>query len=281
MALIAPSDLCTVMDHLVSSYLRFLGTSGSGYGVGTTAYGAYDKINDARTAVSALSDADVQGDVIPTLNYMLDSFTAAELYATRTRQLVGGLNNHVRARGTSLSLTSLDAYLTYYNVTHATKWQALMDPNLRDMWVAAYPSSIIDNANVFFEIIQGSTYTNALRKSVVTGAGSDTETAGTEVDSTKYAGGFPYVLVSGLTGTGTVTVTGTAFNPATGTTSAGVTWTASVTSSTSFALAPGTAPTDSLIVACSAVTIPAGISAGTIYVEARRPSRLSGGALPN
>ncbi|MFZ4483744.1 MAG: hypothetical protein ACOYOL_07175 [Chthoniobacterales bacterium] len=270
MAILAAADLAIQLDHLNLGYAKLVGTSGSGYGLGEPggSYGTADAALDAVTAIAALSDIDQQADLLAAFRAWKDGLGSLDFYGSKLKPIVNRLAYHALQRG---AYASLDAWLTYLNVTHATKWQCLAPTQWRDLYYKATGSYPAVN-NVYFEVLQGSTYLNALRKSVVTGAGADTETAGQTIDSTNFCGGFAKIVVSGLTGSGVVTVTGTAYNPATQTTSAGVTWTYTVTTNGTFTLAVGTAPADSLIIACSSVTIPAGITAGTIYVEAHRPS---------
>jgi len=273
MAELSVANLNALLDEVGKAYLRTLGTSASANGVGEPtdgSYGAAGAISTARSNVATIADADVAADILPGLNIAKTNLSAKKLFAPSLRAIKSRLDLHARTWGGS-NYSSLLARLTYLNVTHATKWQALQDGRWRAAWVEAFGSNSTPE-NWYFEVLQGSVYTNGLRKSVVTGAGTDTETAGATIDSTLYCGGFPYIVVSGLTGSGVVTVTGTEYNPATKVATAGKTWTYTVSGNGTFALAVGTAATDSLIVACSAVAVAAGISAGTIYVEAHRPS---------
>ena len=136
------------------------------------------------------------------------------------------------------------------------------------MQYAGLTPQTLSPCNLYYEVLQA-VYANALAKLVVAGTAF---TAGVVVDQTKYAGGTPQINVTAITGSGLVTVTGTAFNPATQQTVAGVTWTATASSTSVIALTPGTAPSNSLIGAVSAISVAAGITAGTIYVEAARPT---------
>lgn len=275
MSILSAANLNTVIDNLSLGYAKALGTSGSGYGIGEPGgtYGTADAVGDAITALVATADADAIGDLLSGLSGMKSALSTLALYGAAFRPMLSRISAHARSRGGGL-YTDLDSWLTYLNTGTGTKWQALQEGvAFRAIYNQAkggsnYPAV----CNCYFEVLQGSTYTNALRKSVVTGSGTDTETAGQSIDSTKYCGGFPQLRVSGLTGTGTITIAGTEYNPATKVATAGKTWTAAVSGNGVVALVVGTAAADSLIIACSAVTIPAGISAGTVYVEAARPS---------
>lgn len=272
MAELTVSDLNALLDEVGKAYLRTIGTSASANGVGEPgdSYGAAGAIGTARSNVAAIADPDVSADILPGLNQAKTNLSAKKLFAASLRAIKARLDLHARTWG-GTTYSSLLGRLTYLNITHATKWQALQDGRWRSAWVEAFGSNSTPE-NWYFEVLQGSTYANGLRKSVVTGSGTDTETAGQDIDGTLYAGGFAYIVVSGLTGSGVVTVTGTAYDPATNTYTTGKTWTYTVSGNGTFALAVGTAPANSLILAVSSVAVAAGISAGTIYVEAHRPS---------
>jgi hypothetical protein len=116
---------------------------------------------------------------------------------------------------------------------------------------------------VYFEVLQGTDYPNALRKLVV-GTG---QTAGYTIDAMMYAGGFAHLKWSGVTGSGTATVTGIWRKPD-GTTATG-NGTANVSGASGAASI--TPPfTDALILSCSNISV-SGVTAGTLYVEAHRP----------
>ncbi len=267
MAALSATDLGTILDGICLGYAKLVGTSGSGYGLGEPdgTYGTADAAGDLVTAVAGMSDVNTQVDLLAATSAWKDSLSSIAYYAAKVRPLLGTLGKHALSRG---SYASVDAMLTFLNTGDTSKWQALAPKQWRDIHYAAlgsYPSAY----NVYFEVLQGSTYANGLRKLVVSGA---VQTAGTSIDSTKYAGGVAKLIASGVTGSGLVTVTGTAFDPATKTTSSGVTWTVTVTGNGTFTLAVGTAPANSLIVAVSSISAAAGLTAGTIYAEAHRPS---------
>lgn len=177
---------------------------------------------------------------------------------------LSALSNLCAQAGLS-GVNDLDSYATYYNLTTATKWQCLFAPDFRELYGlwrnGNYPSA----HNVYFEVVQGATYPNALRK-IVIGSG---QTAGYGIDDSMYAGGFARLKWSGVSGSGTVQVTGLWRKPD-GTTTTG-------TGSASVSGASGTATitppvSNALILTCTAISPAAGITAGTIYVEATTPS---------
>lgn len=276
MSVIAVESLCKTMDKLCSAYVRALGTSAAAYGLGEDGdtYGAADALADMTAFVQETADLEVISALgQPCLN-LEANLTAARVCGEKMESFLSSLNGHFR-RQASANYSSLETFLKYVNTGTNPDWQALMPKEWRTIYNAIrggtnYPGVY----NLYFEVLQGSTYANALRSKVVGGA----ETAGASVDSTKYAGGIPSLLVSGFAGSSdTVTVTGTFYDPATRTTSSGVTATFTVNGNGRFYRVAGTAATDALIIACSSITIGASITASTtVYVEAERPALRTG-----
>lgn len=272
MAVITNADLNAFMDECIRYYLKMLGTSGSGYGMGIKngAWGAAGAATNLDTLLLSMTDTEPIAALIDQVRELRDRTDGATVASGYLTPPIGALQAHVVAQQIT-DVTDLESYLKRLNVLLGSKWGALQDPNWRDIWFNVSGGVYPEEYNLYFEVLQGATYPNALRKLVV-GTG---ETAGFAIDSSKYAGGFPKLNVSGLTGSDTVTVTGTAYDPATMAVATSKTWTASVTGNGVVALAPGggsPAPADSLIVAAGAIAAGAGITAGTIYVEAHRPA---------
>lgn len=277
MPLISDVDLNLVIDYACQGYMRMYGNSASNYGIAPkgSAYAAAFSSGEVLTTILATADVDVVSTMLSGAQAAYngtDSLAVASgLYSTLFAQLL----THISTLSSPQSRT-LDAYLTTLNVTGATKWQALQSPAFYDLYPKFYNGVTPSIWNTYFQIVQGgawkgTTYTNALAKFIV-GTGL---TVGTPVDGTKYAGGFPFLNVTAITGTDLVTVTGTAYNPATQTAIPGSTWTATPVSTGAIALTPaGTqpAPANSLIQAVTNIVCGAGISAGTVYVEAHAPT---------
>lgn len=276
---IAAADFNLFADHLCQAYERIRG--GSSYGVGVVgdtdkAYGALD---DLLGAISATADADIIGGAYTVAKIARDAMYA-ERIAVRTFQgVLERLNALVRAANIDSSITGVETWLAYYNTGAGGDWNALMPgPQWREIyyqWKRAYPAV----GNLYFEIVQGgtfrgTTYTNALGKFEVTGAGTGNFTNGAAVDTAKYAGGLPKINATSLTGSGNVTITGTGWNPATNAITASVTWITSLSGTGLTAIVPGagTAPADCLINDVTNITIAAGITAGTFYIEAHKPT---------
>lgn len=271
MAVIPATSLNVYLDEVTRGYLRALGTSASGFGIGTqgAAWGTAGAVQAIKNQLLSETDLDVVSALSEQIRVMEAGVSGIAYARSYAANLLLTLSRHVSGYGIA-GVTSLESYLTYLNTALGTKWQALQHPNFRDL----LPSVLVNPWNCYFEVLQGSTYADALGRFNVTGAGTGVFTDGFAVDQTRFAGGYAQVRVSGLTGTGVVTVTGTALDPATRTFIAGRTWTATVSTNGVTALAPGggsAAPADSLLTDVSAVSIASGISAGLIYVEAARP----------
>lgn len=276
---ITADDFELFADHLCQFYERLRG--GSSYGVGVVGdtdkgYGALD---DLLAAIAATSDPDQIGGLYNRAKAARDGTYAERLAVRLSQSVLEGLNALVRAANIDASITGVESFLTYYNTGAGGEWNALMPgPQWRELyyqWKRAYPAI----GNLYFEVLEGgtfrgTTYTNALGKFVVSGAGTGTFTDGAAVDTTKYAGGIGNLKVSGLTGSGNVTITGTGWNPATNAITASVTWITSVSGdgNTAIVVGGGTAPADCLINNVTNITIAAGITAGTIFVEAKKPT---------
>lgn len=275
---ITADDFELFADRLCQAYERMRGGSSYGVGiVGDTSY-TYGALDDLLGDISATADADIIGGLYATAKVARDSTYAERIFVRQVQGILERLNGLVRAAGVSATITNIETWLDYYNTGAGGNWNCLMPPQWREIyyqWKRAYPA--IDN--LYFEIkeggtFRGTTYTNALGKFVATGAGTGTFTNGAAVDTAKYAGGVGNLKVSGLAGSGNVTITGTGWNPATGAITASVTWITSVSGdgNTALAVGAGTAPANCLINDVTNITTAAGITAGTIYVEALKPT---------
>ena len=218
---------------------------------------------------------DFVNDVSRQTSALQDRMSAVARAGEYFRTLQGRLSAHARRFGTT-NYSDLETYLTYLNTAGGGTWAALQDYRWRAVYNAIKGGSVYPaRNNLYFEVLQGATYTNAVGKFVVSGAGAGTFTAGQTISSS-YAGGIPKLEVSGLAGSGVVTITGTEYDPATKTATAGKTWLVTVTANGDWYDFTGTHNTNALIVAVSNVTIAAGITAGTLYIEAERPAMRSG-----
>lgn len=279
MALIAVESLNKALDEIVSAYMRIDGTSTSGYGMGESGdtYGAAARLEDLQAIILQTADASVIETILGSVNSAKTNITALRICGAQLRAVKAALDRHFRSIG-SANYSSLETFLRRYNTGESSKWQCLQAPE----WSALYNAiagARPEEYNCYFEVLQGSTYANAVAKWVVTGAGTGTFTDGIAIDTTYYAGGIPALVTSGLTGSGDVTVTGTFYDPATKTTETSKTCIFTVSANgrayrkTS---TNGNAAADALLVGVDSVSAAAGITAGTIYVEAERPAFRAG-----
>lgn len=278
MAVASAVELNILLDDMVSMYLRILGTSASAYGVGESSdtYGAADKADDLKTMLTSyLSTAELIASVGPAIIDIHDNRVSGKKIAKQVlSRLFSSVQGHILNQAGS-SYPSIDDYLKFLNVDDSTKWQALQAYQFRDLynaWKGVNPGVY----NLYFEVLQGATYANALGKFIV-GTGY---TDGVAVDSTKYAGGIPALNVSSFAGSSdTVTVTGTFYDPATEAVETSKTATFTVNGNGRFYRVGGTAAANALIIGVDSVSVGASITASTtIYVEAERPALRTGTA---
>ncbi|MCH8978464.1 MAG: hypothetical protein IH945_04385 [Armatimonadetes bacterium] len=285
------ADLNTILDRLASAQAKTVGTSASGYGVGTASYGAKKEVDTAETTLAAIDDNDPVLDYGKALQSFRDRMTTAQLMIAAGSDFFAGLDRHASRFGAGV-YTTIDGWLTDLNTT-GTKWEAVQDRFFRDLYNAVKGGSFFPSPeNIYFEVLQGTfddpthLYTEGLGKFVVVGEvfteavleGSLVAglTATARIDPAKYAGGVGNLKVSGFAGSADdVTVTGYGFDPATkAITAAGKTWITSVSADgdTAIVVGGGSAPADSQIIEVTGIAAGGNITAGTIYVEAKRPS---------
>lgn len=267
MAAITASNVNALNDKFTAQSLALIGTLASTYGAGDgSTFGGSKKQFDLAAIVAAFNDVS-QEAIAAALAGTFPNYTASSLFKTYNQGWLSILNALGAASGYT-GVTSWDALLTYYNVTNGPyNWGALAPPD----YLAAMQAMGITPSplNIYLEVLQGAswqgtTFTNALGKDVKA-TGTDTNTLGYVVDPTKFAGGFAYVNVTAITGSGVVTVTGLdqAGNAET--------WTATVSATGRVLMTPST-HAYSLITKVLTIATAAGITAATLYIEANRPA---------
>ena len=254
---ISVTNVTGYTDKLCAWYLQVQ----SGLGNGSS--GASGKVQDIMDILLNCVNYDELDALLRPTKSLLDASIYTNFVSGTVPVFLSALSNLCGRSGLS-GVSDLNTYATYYNLQHSIKWQCLFNPVFRSVYAlwrgGTYPSA----HNVYFEVLQGTAYPNALRKLVV-GTG---QTAGYTIDETMYAGGFPYLKWSGVSGSGTATVSGT-WRKTDGTTATG-NGTANVSgASGSASITPPFS--DALILSCSNISV-SGITAGTLYVEARVPS---------
>jgi len=262
MSIITAALLCSVTDSAMAYAKSVIGSGSYGYVQGAI---------EAQAIVDALLGATDLDPVIAlgsSSRALLLDASGVKRAAADLSPLLLSLQQHVISYSIA-DVRTLDTYLSYLNVLAGGTWTALQAPLWKQVIEAWNPGQVVRAENLYYEVLSPAS-ANGLRKLVV-GTG---QTAGVTI-ATDYAGGFPQLRVSGLTGSGDVTVTGTAFDRATRQAATGRTWTATVSADGVTALAPGGATpagANALIRSVSDVAAAGGISAGTIIAEAARPS---------
>jgi len=263
MAAITASQVLLVTDKSVAWWIALKGTNASGYGLGgpSSTAGAWKKGSEIEGIIAAFGDWDLSAVLGTSARLLRDNSDSETAGGSIASALLSALNRACSQAGIT-GADDLNTFATAKNTAVAT-WQCLFAPDFLDLYLAVNGTAP-SPWNVYFEILQGATYANAMGKLVV-GTGF---TSGATISSSSYAGGFGQVTASGITGSDTVTVGGTWRKPD-GTTETG-NGTASVTGNGTVVLTPPTA--NDLLLSVSSISAGAGITAGTIYAEALRPA---------
>lgn len=256
-----------MVDKATAWYVIVLGSLASGEGMGTsgTAYGGNYKATELEALGIATADYDIISILGPAFRSLRNSSDINVLAASLLASSISSLNVACAAAGTANSWTGvadLDSFAGYHNLTTGTKWQCLFPPDFYDVYLAA-TGLAPTNYNVYYESLQDGS-SDGLGKLIV---GSGFSSPGS-IDNTKYAGGFGQVKATGVTGSDTVTVTGT-WRKTDGSTATG-NGTATVSGTSEVVLTPPF--TDALLLAVTNITAGGGLSAATIYAEAKRPT---------
>lgn len=268
MAAITAANVVALTDKLTAHYLRALGTGANGLGTVGDTTRAYDAADDLVALVLALADADQVLSLLSDTKDLRTETDALVVIPKLDKRLLTAFDTECKRSGVVLAQTSildLNSFASYYNLS--APWSCLFAPDFLPIYAAAKGANPTAY-NTYLEVLQGATYANGLRKWVVSGAGTGTPTAGYEIVSTVYAGGFGQVIASGITGSGVVTVTGT-WRKTDGTVITGD-GTVTVTGNNTFVLVPPF--TNALLLTVTSLTAANGITAGTLYAEAKRPA---------
>lgn len=278
------AEMVSIGDKLVAAMLTCVPQQGTttssttpGFGDSSIAkgdsldYGMLRKLRDLQDVIltGSPADADVVNLLLPAvknapnvvpLQKQIAATLGAVLAAVEAACVQSGQANAISA------INSLETFLQYYNTGAGGYWNCLMPPDWRTLYYNirnAYPAAY----NLYFEVLQGAAYTNALGKLIASGP---TFTDGVAIDSTKYAGGVAQVTTSGFAGAAdTVTVNGT-WRKQDGTTGTG---NGTVTVSGNGTVAVSGLPfANALLLDVAGITAGPLITGGTIYAEAKRPS---------
>lgn len=232
---------------------------------------ALTRLQTARGVVDARNAfADYQG--------IMDAQRAAELLhvpldraaALGYGRLFAGHDTDCLAQGIS-GATTLKTYLQYQNygagVVAGAAWQYLVAPSTALLWAAAAGVSSI--AKLTFAPAIADMGSRAVAGAFTPGADSGTDFVDGSIVTSKYAGAVVLNLTSAtITGSGTVIVTGNGYG-ADGTLFSGHTWSVAVSGNTTAALVPSV--TGDICYKVTGITIPAGITAGTLTTKCAAP----------
>ena len=209
---------------------------------------AVAKAVDLLGVVMGFEDWSTESISAPIVDAMQVSLSPAVRLKTEFNSALGALAAMCKASGNSVS--NIDTFCTYWNAVHSGAGnQAPLPPDFRTLHYdvfGVYPSA-------------GNVYSPAIT-TVATKIVGSTFTAGTAVDTTKYAGGVPHLVVTNLTGSDVVTATGTNQYAVTG-----HTWTVTPTMNGEYSLLPGT--TGDLLVSVQSIGVGGSLTVGTLVVK--------------
>ncbi|GIV22144.1 MAG: hypothetical protein KatS3mg023_3895 [Armatimonadota bacterium] len=258
MAAVSSATVVSLTDKMTAWYLQVKSALGNGTS------GASAKAVDLQNIVLALGDYQ---QVVALLqpSETVRNASLADVYAPGTMAIFLSALNNLCAQSGLNGVSDLNTFASYYNIGAGGAWNCLFAPDFRELY-GLWSNGTYPNAhNTYFEVLQGGTYPNALRKLVI-GSG---QTAGYDIDDAKYAGGYAQLKWSGVSGSGNVNVSGL-WRKTDGTTAVGNGTISVSTASGTGSITPPYA--GALILSCSNINVPAGITAGTFYVEAVRPT---------
>lgn len=268
MASTTAAQVVAQTDKMTAIRLVALGTSSSGMGLGTagSSYGAWKKCDDLEGLVAGTLDIDQALLLGAAYRGMKNASDIRAFIAYAASQALGALSSACAAAGTAGGLGSiadLDTFASYYNLTATTKWGCLFAPDFYDFYASALGRTLTAH-NTYYEVLQSGSG-NALGKLII-GTGFLSPAS---IDSTRYAGGFGQIKCVGITGSGTVTVGGT-WRKTDGSTATGDGTATVAAGDSTVTLTPAFA--DALFLGASSIGAAAGVTAGTIYAEAARPT---------
>lgn len=294
MSLISVSNMSSLIDSSCDWARDIYGSSSSGYGSGSSlvSFGAKANADAIMTLINGSGDPDIYLTLGKPAQDLVSATNWQQIVKKIMAGWINGLDRHVYRKSGISGVSSLDTFLKYYNIGAGGYWNGLQDGRwFREIYYAvknAYPSVY----NCYFEVLQGTLnaathlYSYGLGRFVASGAGAGTFTKATlegelitdgsgfgKIDSSKYAGGIAQVVSSGLGGSGVLTMTGNGYDPDTQTVVTGKTWTKTISGDTTSDFDGGTGVSGNiLLLEVTNVTIAAGITAGTFYIQARRPT---------
>lgn len=294
MSMLSVTQMNSLLDYSCDWARDIYGSSSSGFGSGSAAvsFGAKANADAIMTLINGSGDPDIYLTLGKYAQDLVNGTSWQQIVKKVMTAWINGLDRHVYQKSGITGVGSTDTFLKYYNIGAGGYWNGLQDGRwFRDAYYAAknaYPSVY----NCYFEVLQGTLnasthlYSLGLGRFVTSGAGAGTFTKATlegelvtdgagfgKIDGTKFAGGVASVVVSGLSGSGVLTMTGNGYDPVTESIVTGKTWTKTISGNTTYDFDGGTGFTGNiLLLEVTNVSIAAGITAGTFYIQARRPT---------
>src|SRR5581483_5945010 len=162
MANITAATVVSLTDKVGALYDAALGSSTTmdGLGDSTQVWGASKKANDLVVLVQALTDPGQQVALLKPANDLQNQMTAKLQLAPDLVQFFNNLKQLCAATSAVTGASSLDSFLKYYNIGAGGPWNALLHPDFATIFQQINNGVALSAFNVYFEILQGATYTN-------------------------------------------------------------------------------------------------------------------------
>ncbi|RYG34215.1 hypothetical protein EON81_16120, partial [bacterium] len=191
MGVMPAADVAKYLDALGTAYLRAVGTSASGYGLGIhgETWGMYRGFDLAEDVLRSVSDDDLQpaADMAGVLLNSMRDLDGARQALNFLDPLLVGLQTHVRREQLS-GVTDLESWLVYYNSGSGGPWLSLLSPLLTPLF-AAWTGRNYSPLAFYKDLPIDGTNPNGLGARTAGGS----FVAGATIDPNVFAGGFPRV----------------------------------------------------------------------------------------
>lgn len=267
MPALTPTLFLSLSDKLAAAYLALLGTTGSGYGLGTGApvlsndWGYSAKTRGYQNLLLASQDPDILASLLPSASRAVAQAPVKVLVASLLYPLFQDLARLCQKAGLP-AVTDAASFAQYYNVSVGGNYACLVSPEYAALYALMYTGVPFPVSGVY-----APAQTNMGQRSV-----GGAFTTGSTVDPLLYSGVQAVVVLSSVAGTatGVLTLTGTARD------ASGVVQTARAysapgsTANGTFSLVPTIS--GDVLLSVTSLVLPPGITAGTAIVSASLPS---------
>ena len=266
-ALTAPGFLA-LTDKLAAAYLALLGSMATGNGLGTgdpniaNDWGYSSKIRSYQTLILAAQDPDQSTSLLPNVTRAVAQAPVSALASALLYPLMSDLARFC-AKAKLPAVLDMATFAQYYNTSVGGAYNALVAPEFAALYAILYPGVAFPASGVYSPAVA-----NLAQRSV-----GGAFLAGSVIDPAKYAGAATLtatVSASTFTSPGAITLTGTARASDGSIQTARTFTTGTVSGNGTVPLAASVA--GDLLLSASSLTLPSGMTAGTIIVSGGVPA---------